>query len=102
MRKRHALRHIVRLTVATIALLGLLMALDGLQDGSRSETLTQVETAVRQACMACYAIEGRYPQDVQYMRDGYGLAVDQNRYMILYQVFANNVMPVIKVLEVGA
>ena len=52
---------------------------------------------VRRAAVSCYASEGRYPQDVEYLRDHYGLTYDEERYSVMYDAFASNVMPDISV-----
>jgi len=52
---------------------------------------------VRHAAIGCYASEGRYPQNVDYLVEHYGLVYDEERYSILYDAFASNIMPDIDV-----
>lgn len=59
----------------------------------------QLETAIRRSAAACYAAEGIYPPDLQYLKDHYGLQIDESRYRVYYEVFAHNLMPDITVLE---
>ena len=68
--------------------------------GSAKETQI-VRDAVRQAAMTCYAVEGSYPDSVTYLRENYGLAYDESRYLVIYDAFASNLMPDIRVLETG-
>ena len=49
--------------------------------------------------MACYAAEGRYPPDLEYLKEHYGIQVDEGRYTVRYDAFAENLMPDITVLE---
>ena len=56
------------------------------------------EAAVRTA-VECYAIEGIYPPNVQYMEDNYNLRYDKTKYYIHYDAFASNIMPTIEVHE---
>ncbi|MGP1433200.1 MAG: hypothetical protein ACTTKP_02855 [Catonella sp.] len=56
------------------------------------------EAAVRTA-VECYAIEGIYPPNVQYMEDNYNLSYDKTKYYIHYDIFASNIMPTIEVYE---
>ena len=51
------------------------------------------------SCVACYAAEGIYPPDLDYLKDHYGVQVDEERYTVFYSVFAENLMPDITVLE---
>ena len=56
------------------------------------------EAAVR-TMIECYAIEGIYPPNVQYMVDNYNLSYDDTKYFIHYDAFASNIMPTIEVYE---
>jgi hypothetical protein len=56
------------------------------------------EAAVR-TMIECYAIEGIYPPNVQYMVDNYNLSYDDTKYFIHYDAFASNIMPTIDVYE---
>ena len=61
-----------------------------------------VRDAVKNAALTCYAVEGMYPDDLDYLRENYGLAYDQSRYMVSYDAFAANQVPTIFVTEVEA
>ena len=66
------------------------------------EAQTQFVTdAVHNAALTCYAVEGAYPNDLEYLRSHYGLAYDQSRYLVTYSAFASNLLPEIYVTEVG-
>ena len=58
-----------------------------------------LEEALRRAAVACYAAEGIYPPNVEYMVEHYGLQIDSRRYVVSYTSFAENLMPDITVLE---
>ena len=60
-----------------------------------------VRDAVKNAAITCYAVEGAYPDSVDYLREHYRLAYDEDRYMITYDAFASNMIPDIWVTEVG-
>ncbi|MEY8356327.1 hypothetical protein AALB39_23670 [Lachnospiraceae bacterium 54-53] len=53
--------------------------------------------AIRRASVQCYAIEGRYPPDVEYLEENYGIQIDRKRYDVFYSGFASNFMPDITV-----
>ncbi|MBR6739883.1 MAG: hypothetical protein IKM04_02295 [Clostridia bacterium] len=61
--------------------------------------LENTERALRRAAAACYAVEGVYPPSVDYLIEHYGLAVDLDRYAVFYEVYAENLMPDITVIE---
>ena len=96
-----------RKEIAIILLMILLLCgvwlLVGRVDTAQSGAQTQfVYDAVRNAALTCYAVEGAYPEDLEYLRDNYGLAYDQSRYMVSYDAFAINQVPAIFVTEVEA
>ena len=67
-----------------------------------SEEARIVEDAVREAVVTCYAVEGAYPDSVEYLRDHYRLAYDEERYMVNIKSFATNRAPDVYVVERGA
>ena len=54
---------------------------------------------MRRAAVACYAAEGIYPPTLEYLEEHYGVQVDRERYTVVYDVFASNLMPDVTVLE---
>lgn len=65
-------------------------------DRRERETL---ESAVNRSVTQCYALEGAYPQDLQYLKDNYGLIYDEETYIVHYQVMGENLLPSVTVLE---
>ena len=61
-----------------------------------------VTEAVHNAALTCYAVEGAYPTSLEYLRKHYGLAYDQDRYLVRYDSYGMNLMPDISVVEVEA
>lgn len=86
----------VGLVLALVVFAG---ALDSLTVGRSLEDRQQLERALRQGCVSCYAVEGRYPPDLEYLKEHYGLQINEESYTVVYDVFAPNLMPDITVLE---
>ncbi len=74
-------------------------ALHGLQSGQNEEGRRQLEESLRRAAVTCYATEGIYPPTISYLEDRYGVQIDRTRYGVFYEVFAENLMPNITVVE---
>lgn len=85
--------------LAVAVLLFFLTALGNLGDGQSHEGKAQLESALRRAAVACYAAEGIYPPDLEYMTEHYGIQIDHSRWLVVYEAFAENLMPNITVLE---
>ena len=81
------------LSLAVFAVIAglLLSTLPSVVSNSREETLRLYEDVLRRTVVSCYALEGRYPP--------YGLTLQEDRYIVQYEIFAENVMPEITVLE---
>lgn len=72
--------------------------LGNLRATSEKERLKSTREAVTRAVVQCYAVEGQYPPDIDYLREHYGLSVDEELYIVDYQIFASNIMPTILIL----
>lgn len=78
------------------------LLLGNIESRERQAECDLVQEAVKKAALTCYAVEGAYPRELQYLRDHYGLAYDTGKYIVSYDAFASNLMPEIHVLERGA
>lgn len=90
---------VVRMLAAVLVLAAFLLSLSRLEQGRQSKGAEQLEKAVRRAAVACYAAEGFYPPDADYLCTHYGIVYEQNQYQIHYDCFASNLMPDITVVE---
>lgn len=87
----------------TLAVLILAVCLLGRVDNRQKETETDtVREAVLNAALTCYAVEGVFPAELSYLTEHYGLLYDEERYIIYYEAFAENLPPEIRVHERGA
>lgn len=68
------------------------------RDGGEARRL-QLEESIRRAAVACYASEGYYPPDFDYIAEHYGLSPDEERYAVFYEVHGENLMPEITVVS---
>ena len=68
--------------------------------GNRRE-MDIVKDAVKNATLTCYAVEGMYRDDLNYLIEHYNLSYNKDRYIVYYEPLASNVIPSIKVVERG-
>ena len=95
-------RDLIKL-LAIVAVLAAAVLLVNRIDSAQGTAETDiVRDAVKNAALTCYAVEGAYPDSVDYLREHYHLAYDEDRYMITYDAFASNMIPDIWVTEKGA
>lgn len=77
----------------------LFTAVSNMESTRDSQGRRRLEDTIRRASVTCYAAEGVYPPTVAYLEEHYGLQIDTKRYTVYYDVFAENLMPDITVLE---
>ena len=83
-------------------MIAFVLLVNGITNKGSSQELDMVRDAVKNAALTCYAVEGMYPADLQYLRDHYRLSYNEDRYIVYYEAFASNLMPSIFVAERGA
>ena len=98
MNRKDVIKLLVIAAVLTAAVF-LAGRIGGKQEAAETEI---VRNAVKNAALTCYAVEGAYPEDLDYLREHYHLAYDEERYLITYDAFASNMIPDIWVTEKGA
>lgn len=57
------------------------------------QNLILTENAVRKATIQCYANEGFYPPNLQYIEEKYNVTIDYSKFNVTYDCAAANVMP---------
>lgn len=84
----------------TVLVAGLILAGFSRIDRVRgNEDIQNFTEALRRGAVACYAQEGFYPPDIDFLLEYSGLTWDKSRYWIHYEIFASNLMPDITVIE---
>ncbi|MCI8418526.1 MAG: hypothetical protein HFI33_13710 [Lachnospiraceae bacterium] len=72
--------------------------LEATADQEQTELLRQ---AINQAVVNCYAMEGRYPESLDYLKENYGIQINTEKYSVTYEIFADNIRPLVKVTRLG-
>lgn len=93
-----SIKKTLALAVAMIVLLaGTVMVINGMVSAGDAGEVRMVQDAVKNAALTCFAVEGAFPYELDYLRENYGLAYDEEKYHVLYEAFASNQMPEIRV-----
>lgn len=98
MRFRLAQSVIVPVVVFILMIAIFWIAISDASKSADAKSLEATERAINRAAVSCYAIEGRYPPDLAYLKEHYGITVNDSRYIINYEAFASNIRPKIQVL----
>lgn len=62
----------------------------------RSEAIEQV---ILKASLQCYALEGSYPSTIEYLKENYGIILDEDQYYYFYDIKGANIAPNIRVIK---
>ena len=69
-------------------------------DGGRNlddSSAVAIREAVQRSALQCYAVEGAYAPDLQYLEENYGLQVNEQDFYVTYEAFASNLPPAVRV-----
>lgn len=95
-------KDVIKLLLIAAVLVGAVFLANRISSAQETAETEIVRNAVKNAALTCYAVEGAYPDDIEYLREHYRLAYDEERYLITYDAFASNMIPDIWVTEKGA
>ena len=79
----------------------LFCAFDNASSASKQEDIARVSESIHSGILNCYAIEGKYPESLDYLEDNYGLYFNEDLYQIHYRYLGSNMMPEYKVFLKG-
>lgn len=64
----------------------------------REQGAASVRDAVLRAAAQCCAVEGSYPHTLRHLEEHYGLSVNHDDYVVIYEAYASNVTPSVVVM----
>ena len=94
-KKRGALKWIALVLLILLAAALLIVGKPGRDLGD--ESAAAIREAIRRSALQCYAVEGVYPPNLQYLQDNYGLEVNTEDFYVTYDAFASNLPPTVLV-----
>lgn len=83
----------VSLLVCGFVLVLVILAAGRIAGDTSTRQEESLNTALQKDITNCYALEGFYPPDLQYLKDHYGLVYDENAYLVDYQPVGSNIRP---------
>ena len=86
--------------ILVIALIFICLSnIDGFWEGKQEKSTKSIEEAVKKMALECYALEGSFPPSVEYLKENYGLIVNNDAYFYHYQANGSNIPPDIRVMN---
>jgi len=62
-----------------------------------SQGASRLEESLRRAAVSCYAQEGFYPPDAEYLAEHFAISYDEDSYLVHYEYSGSNLIPQISV-----
>lgn len=100
MKSIYGLKNIQLMITMAIVLAILWFLIDGISGYNESFEVTEtsrLESLIEQYAIQCYATEGAYPPNLDYLVDHYGLVLNEDKYIYEYEPIAENLKPLIRV-----
>ena len=91
-----ALKTAISVLCLVVLIWGIAIAGNGLKNKYSEESLKAYEDTVRKYAVQCYALEGSYPESLDYLARNYALELNED-YVYHYEFIADNMMPDITV-----
>ena len=76
-----------------------LQGIGSVSESTLSKQQESLETALERSISQCYAVEGRYPPSLEYLKQHYGLLYDEDSFFIDYEYYGSNLLPEVTVLR---
>lgn len=95
-------KRIINISIILLSLLFIILIILGvnkIDSKSGKEGIRIAESTVKEAVATCYAIDGVYPATFNELKEKSKIAIDEAKYVVIYEIFASNLMPDITILE---
>lgn len=76
-----------------------LSGIRSLENATTEKQEESLKTALHRSITQCYAVEGTYPPDLDYLTDHYGLTYDKEQFFVDYVSYGGNLFPEVTVLR---
>lgn len=92
---------IISIVVFLIIFLCFWLAVSSVSARTAEQEQQTLETALSRGIAQCYAMEGYYPESLDYLKENYGLTYDEERFFIDYQPIGANILPDVTIIRKG-
>lgn len=91
-------RNLLLLCIFLLALFALYRGTATVSAGASMEQKRNLEKSVTYYISQCYALEGAYPPDMQYLEEHYGFTYDHRLFYIDYRPIGSNLRPDVTII----
>ncbi len=96
---RFPLRAVLGIAILLVVLFAVIYGSGRLAASDTAHKRELLESAVLRLSVECYALEGSYPPNLEYLKEHYGLTYDEETFYVDYHPVGSNLAPDITILE---
>ena len=101
-KKQHIYRKfIISVCVFLLIVLLFYQGIESLSSGSVRRQKESLENALHRSITYCYAVEGSYPESLDYLKEHYGITYDEDRFFVDYKIIGANILPDVTIIQKG-
>lgn len=98
--KKSPYRNLVLSIIIFSAVIGIfLFAVGKMSEKTTAEQEKSLVEALNRGVVQCYAVEGSYPENLDYLKKHYGISYDETHFFVDYSPRGENIMPDITVIR---
>lgn len=96
---RHISRTLLSILICFLIILAFMQGISSLSEDTTKRQRTALEQAINRSVACCYSMEGSYPEDLEYLKEHYGLTYNEDLFFVDYRIVGANLMPDITIIE---
>lgn len=77
----------------------IIFGVNNIGSGNSKKEIEIAKESINRAIVTCYAVEGTYPTNFEYIKKNYGIHVNEKKYIVHYEIFASNIFPDVTIIE---
>ncbi|MDD6311069.1 MAG: hypothetical protein PUB09_03945 [Firmicutes bacterium] len=94
-----------KIKISSILLFVLIIAIfcwciSSVSSGQSKRQKENLENSIMRSIANCYALEGSYPESLDYIKENYGLVYDEDKFYVDYRASGSNMMPGVTIIEI--
>ena len=99
-------RGLLRSILTTVLLFGCCMGfflhgISGLSASTEETYTARLRHSILRRAGHCYAMEGRYPESLAYLKEHYAISWDETQYVVDYEITGSNLRPDVTVIPLN-
>lgn len=93
------MKNIIKILIVIIFIGSCFYAFNSVSFYSANKDLQRLSDTITHLSLKCYSIEGKYPKTIEYLKENYGLLINEDNYQVIYYYQGDNLQPRVEVFK---